>query len=259
MRLADAIGITGFLHVQEKLGEMLLELEAFRAGFYGAEAHGRGRRPNGVWSGATSRARRRQPPEPRRSTRGSSRSSRPSPAGASSTPRREADLANPELRPAHRPVRARAVPGSSAEERIALFKLAWDVTGDSLRPADDPVREVLLGRPHPQLGAASTSATRPRTRCSTPSTGPSARPVPTAPSTTSRCPCRRSTPPTAPAPGAPPRGPCSAPTRHGSRADGEPPGGGRPRPADGRVHARPGRAGHRRGRPDRRDRRRAAR
>ena len=42
----------------------------------------------------------------------------------------EADLANPEIRPyIDKYVRGRA--GVSAEERIALFKLAWDVTGET--------------------------------------------------------------------------------------------------------------------------------
>ena len=38
MQLADAVGIDNFLHVQEKLGECLLELEIFRGSFYGSEA-----------------------------------------------------------------------------------------------------------------------------------------------------------------------------------------------------------------------------
>ena len=46
--LADAIGITGFLHVQEKLGEMLSQMEVARAVFYGSEAMAQ-RLPNGVW------------------------------------------------------------------------------------------------------------------------------------------------------------------------------------------------------------------
>ena len=50
MRLADATGINGFLHIQEKLGEMLDELELFRACFYGAEALGKENPANGVWS-----------------------------------------------------------------------------------------------------------------------------------------------------------------------------------------------------------------
>jgi aromatic ring hydroxylase len=42
----------------------------------------------------------------------------------------EADLASPELRPhIDRYVRGRA--GVSAEERVALFKLAWDATGEA--------------------------------------------------------------------------------------------------------------------------------
>ncbi|MDG2114994.1 MAG: 4-hydroxyphenylacetate 3-hydroxylase N-terminal domain-containing protein, partial [Actinomycetota bacterium] len=49
MRIADAVAIDGFLHVQEKLGELLIELEAFRAAFYGAEALA-ARQRNGVWS-----------------------------------------------------------------------------------------------------------------------------------------------------------------------------------------------------------------
>src|SRR5205814_6802293 len=38
MKVADAIGITGFLHIQEKLGEMLSHMEVARAVFYGSEA-----------------------------------------------------------------------------------------------------------------------------------------------------------------------------------------------------------------------------
>jgi aromatic ring hydroxylase len=42
------IGITGFLHVQEKLGEMLSHMEVARAVFYGAEAMAQPL-PGGVW------------------------------------------------------------------------------------------------------------------------------------------------------------------------------------------------------------------
>src|SRR6266404_5165099 len=49
MRLADAIGITGFLHVQEKLGEMLSTLEVARGVFYGTEALAR-QGPDGIWT-----------------------------------------------------------------------------------------------------------------------------------------------------------------------------------------------------------------
>ncbi len=48
MKLADAIGVTGFLHIQEKLGEMLSTLEVARAVFYGSEAMAQ-QMPNGVW------------------------------------------------------------------------------------------------------------------------------------------------------------------------------------------------------------------
>src|SRR5919109_444740 len=48
MKVADAIGITGFLHVQEKLGEMLSQMEIARAVFYGAEAMAHPL-ANGVW------------------------------------------------------------------------------------------------------------------------------------------------------------------------------------------------------------------
>src|SRR5262249_61753651 len=48
MRLEDAIGIAGFLQVQEKLGEMLSHMEIARAVFYGAEAMAQ-RLDNGVW------------------------------------------------------------------------------------------------------------------------------------------------------------------------------------------------------------------
>jgi aromatic ring hydroxylase len=49
MKLADAIGITGFLHVQERLGEMLSILEVARGVFYGMEALAR-EGPDGIWT-----------------------------------------------------------------------------------------------------------------------------------------------------------------------------------------------------------------
>jgi len=39
-RLADAIGITGFLHIQEKLGQMLAQLEQVRTAFLASDAMG---------------------------------------------------------------------------------------------------------------------------------------------------------------------------------------------------------------------------
>ena len=62
MKLADAIGITGFLHIQEKLGEMLSHMEMARAVFYGAEAMAQ-QMPNGVWVPGGPRAARLSPPD----------------------------------------------------------------------------------------------------------------------------------------------------------------------------------------------------
>ena len=128
MKLADAIGITGFLHVQEKLGEMLSQMEIARAVFYGAEAMAQ-RLPGGVWvpGGAGLRAFHLQ------SGKVYSRFVeivQALAAGGFFYAPSEADLANPEVRPyIDKYVRGRA--GVSAEERIALFKLAWDVTGET--------------------------------------------------------------------------------------------------------------------------------
>src|SRR5262245_21894524 len=128
MKLADAIGIGGFLHVQEKLGEMLTLMEVARAVFYGSEALAQ-QLPNGVWvpGGPGLRAFHLQT--------GKIYSRfveivQTLAAGGFFYAPTEADLANSELRPfIDRYVRGRS--GVSAEERIALFKLAWDVTGES--------------------------------------------------------------------------------------------------------------------------------
>src|SRR5512144_3223052 len=128
MKVADAIGITGFLHVQEKLGEMLSHLEIARAVFYGSEAMAQ-RLPSGVWvpGGPGLRAFHLQ------TGKVYSRFVeivQTLAAGGFFYAPSEADLQNPELRPhIDRYVRGRA--GVSAEERVALFKLAWDVTGEA--------------------------------------------------------------------------------------------------------------------------------
>ena len=128
MKVADAIGITGFLHVQEKLGEMLSHMEVARAVFYGSEAMAQ-QLTNGVWvpGGPGLRAFHLQ------SGKIYSRFVeivQTLAAGGFFYAPSEADLQNEEIRPLiDRYVRGRA--GVSAEERIALFKLAWDVTGDS--------------------------------------------------------------------------------------------------------------------------------
>ena len=128
MQLADAVGIDNFLHVQEKLGECLLELEIFRGSFYGSEALAT-ERPNGVWSvhqpylaAANLRAPRVYPRivEIIQTLA----------AGGFFYAPSFADLDEPNLRPdLERYVRGR--PGVDATDRIALFKLAWDATGDS--------------------------------------------------------------------------------------------------------------------------------
>ena len=128
MKLADCIAITGFLHVQEKLGEMLSHLEVARAVFYGSEAMAF-EGPNGSGSNAplagafhlqTMRIYRRFVEivqllggggffyAPSRSRLPQSGSSRPL---------------------IDKYARGRA--GVSAEERVRLFKLAWDATGSS--------------------------------------------------------------------------------------------------------------------------------
>jgi 4-hydroxyphenylacetate 3-monooxygenase oxygenase component len=129
MRLADAIGITGYLHVQEKLGEMLSYLEVCRGLYYGAEALAR-EAPTGVWvPGGMGLAAfhyqasawvHRRMVEVIQTLAGGGFFYAPT----------EADLENDELRPKiDKYVRGR--PGISAEDRIALFRLAWDATGEA--------------------------------------------------------------------------------------------------------------------------------
>ncbi|HLZ68408.1 MAG TPA: 4-hydroxyphenylacetate 3-hydroxylase N-terminal domain-containing protein [Dehalococcoidia bacterium] len=147
-KLADCIGITGFLHVQEKLGEMLSYLEIARAVFYGTEATAQPG-PDGVWlsGGLGGRAFHLHTPqiyarfvEIVQSLAGGGFFYAPS----------EADLLSPEIRPyVDKFVRGR--PGISAEERVSLFKLAWDVTGESFAQrmqqyvrfySGDPIRNM---------------------------------------------------------------------------------------------------------------------
>jgi len=128
MKLADAIGITGFLHVQEKLGEMLSHMEIARAVFYGAEAMAQ-QLPSGVWLPGGPGLRAFHLHTGKIYSRFVEIVQTLAAGGFFYAPS-EADLDNPELRPyLDRYVRGRA--GVSAEERIALFKLAWDATGES--------------------------------------------------------------------------------------------------------------------------------
>jgi 4-hydroxyphenylacetate 3-monooxygenase oxygenase component len=128
MQLADAIGITGFLHVQEKLGEMLSHMEIARAVFYGAEATAQ-RLPSGVWVPGGHGLRAFHLQTGKIYSRFVEIVQALAAGGFFYAPS-EADLASAELRPLiDRYVRGRA--GVSAEDRIALFKLAWDVTGEA--------------------------------------------------------------------------------------------------------------------------------
>lgn len=128
MRVADAIGITGFLHVQEKLGEMLSHLEVARAVFYGSEAMAQ-RLPSGVWVPGGHGLRAFHLQTGKVYGRFVEIVQTLAAGGFFYAPS-EADLASAELRPhIDRYVRGRA--GVSAEDRIALFKLAWDATGEA--------------------------------------------------------------------------------------------------------------------------------
>ena len=128
MKLADAIGITGFLHVQEKLGEMLSHMEVARAIFYGSEAMAQ-RLASGVWVPGGHGLRAFHLQTGKVYSRFVEIVQTLAAGGFFYAPS-EADLASPEVRPyIDRYVRGRA--GVSAEERIALFKLAWDVTGEA--------------------------------------------------------------------------------------------------------------------------------
>jgi anthranilate 3-monooxygenase (FAD) / 4-hydroxyphenylacetate 3-monooxygenase len=128
MKVADAIGITGFLHIQEKLGEMLSQMEIARAVFYGSEAMAQ-KLPSGVWVPGGHGLRAFHLQTGKVYGRFVEIIQTLAAGGFFYAPS-EADLESPELRPMiDRYVRGRA--GVSAEERIALFKLAWDATGEA--------------------------------------------------------------------------------------------------------------------------------
>jgi anthranilate 3-monooxygenase (FAD)/4-hydroxyphenylacetate 3-monooxygenase len=161
VRLADVVAIDGFLHVQEKLGEMLLNLENIRAVFYGAEAMA-SQAPDGTWN-----------VYPRglayfQCLQGSIYARyveivRTLAAGGFFYAPTEADFENPELREDISKY-AQGRPGVSARERVSVFKLAWDLVGDGFgsRVAQytryyggDPVRNVagfFVGYPKDELG-----------------------------------------------------------------------------------------------------------
>ena len=128
MKLADAVGIDGFLHVQEKLGEMISYLEVGKGVYYGADAMAY-EGPDGVWNpgGFGLRAFHLQT---MRIYRRMVEIIQTLAAGGFFSVPTEADMKNPEIRPMIDKY-LRGKPGVSAEERIKLFKLAWDITGES--------------------------------------------------------------------------------------------------------------------------------
>src|SRR6266851_1238741 len=128
MKLADSIGITGFLHVQEKLGEMLSTLEVARGVFHGTEALAR-EGPDGIWT-ITSPAGRGFHLQTMRIYRRFVEIVHLLGGGGFFYAASQAALGTPERRPnTDRYLPGR--PGISAEERVRLFKLAWDVTGSA--------------------------------------------------------------------------------------------------------------------------------
>lgn len=126
MKVADATGINGFLHVQEKLGEMLAKVEVARGVFYGSEALAV-EQPDGSLLAAPIATQAfhlqsvsiyRRFIEIIQLLAGGGFFQAPS----------LADMQSEEERPViDKYFRGR--PGVTAEERIRLFKLAWDVTG----------------------------------------------------------------------------------------------------------------------------------
>lgn len=144
MKLADTIGITGFLHVQEKLGEMLIALETARAVYYGAEAMAQ-EGPDGIWQPALSGMRALHTQNAKTYARLVEIVKTLAGGGFFYAPA-EADMQNPEIRPyIDTYVRGRA--GISAEQRVALFKLAWDVTGEAFAQRMEQYARFYSGDP----------------------------------------------------------------------------------------------------------------
>ncbi|WP_091741514.1 4-hydroxyphenylacetate 3-hydroxylase family protein [Phenylobacterium immobile] len=128
VRVADAVGITGFLHIQEKLGFMLQHLEMVKAQFYGSDAMAV-ERPDGYWVsyGAglaavhmQAGALHAQFVEIINTLAGGGYFYAPS----------KGDFDNPELR-GYIDKYVRGRPGVTAEDRVKLFKLAWDLSGEA--------------------------------------------------------------------------------------------------------------------------------
>jgi 4-hydroxyphenylacetate 3-monooxygenase oxygenase component len=128
MKLADAIGVTGFLHIQEKLGEMLSTLEVGRAVFYGSEAMAT-EAPDGAW-GSAALGPRAFHLKTMQIYRRFVEIVHIIGAGGFFYAPTKADFDNPDER-LYIDKYTRGRPGINAEERVALFKLAWDVTGSA--------------------------------------------------------------------------------------------------------------------------------
>jgi 4-hydroxyphenylacetate 3-monooxygenase oxygenase component len=128
MKLADSIGTTGFLHVQEKLGEMLAAVEITRALYEGSEAMGFDP-GDGLWSSHLSGLAGLHLQAGKTHTRFVEIIQILAGGGFFYAPS-GADFDNPALRP-HLDKYVKGRPGVTAEERVRLFKLAWDLTGDA--------------------------------------------------------------------------------------------------------------------------------
>jgi anthranilate 3-monooxygenase (FAD)/4-hydroxyphenylacetate 3-monooxygenase len=126
-KIADAVGIDGFLHVQEKLGELIYKLDTIRTLYYGSEALA-SELPDGRWipyMPGIMALQMQTAPTHRRMIEVIQILA----AGGFFYAPSSGDFANEQLRPLiERYVRGR--PGIGAEERVRLFKLAWDVAGD---------------------------------------------------------------------------------------------------------------------------------
>lgn len=128
MKVADAVGIDGFLHVQEKLGEMISHLEVGKSVYYGSEAMAY---PDekGIWQPGGLGLRSFHLQSMKIYRRMVEIIQTLAAGGFFSVPT-EADMANPEIRPMIDKY-LRGKPGVSAEEKVRIFKLAWDVTGEA--------------------------------------------------------------------------------------------------------------------------------
>ena len=108
---------------------MLSQMEVARAVFYGSEAMAQ-QLPNGVWVPGGPGPARLPPPD--RQGLQPVRRDRADAGGGRVLLRAEPRPTSPTPRSARTSTSTCAgAPGVSAEERIALFKLAWDVTGES--------------------------------------------------------------------------------------------------------------------------------